>query len=181
MTDETSPSPKEAFPLAIPRPCPMLVSRMTPEGDNFHCRTCQHVTYDLREKSQEEVHEFFKRHQEQGLKPCVIVHDEQLHKVPEYRGIKRWVMAALTAASWLGLPYSHCPLRRTLPRHLRRRKSTPHPKQRFGLQKINPDSSNCLLTIKRQRKSGAFGLFGDRTPKVRVRSLVALYGIEDLA
>jgi len=94
MTDETSPSPKEAFPLTIPRPCPMLVSRMTPEGDNFHCQTCQHVTYDLREKSQEEVHEFFKR---------------------------------------------------------------------------------------QRKKSGAFGLFGDRTPKVRVRSLVALFGIEDLA
>ena len=106
MTEQTSPSPKEAFPLTIPRPCPMLVSRMTPEGDNFHCRTCQHVTYDLRDKSQEEVHAFVKRHQEQGLRPCVIVHDEQLHKVPEYRGIKRWVMAALTAASWLGFAVS---------------------------------------------------------------------------
>ena len=84
----------------------MLVSRMTPNGDNFHCRGCQQVTFDLRDKSQKEVSAFFKRNQEQGLRPCVIVHDEQLQKVPEYKGIKRWMMATLTAASWLGFAVS---------------------------------------------------------------------------
>jgi len=41
----------------IDRPCPMLLSRMSPTADGFHCRSCNHATVDFRGLSPDEIRE----------------------------------------------------------------------------------------------------------------------------
>lgn len=43
--------------LRIDRPCPMLLSRMSPTADGFHCRSCNHATVDFRGLSPDEIRE----------------------------------------------------------------------------------------------------------------------------
>lgn len=86
--------------LRIDSPCPVLLSRMTNNGDTFSCKSCKKEVIDFRNKTPEEIRLLITENS------CGIFNPEQLTVVPRLSFSRQLLFTSLTVLSFLGFNVS---------------------------------------------------------------------------